>query len=305
MTAIDAVLRDHDWTFVNASDESWRDRAARYPQQLTLRAQERALGLQEQAATDLAGLATEANVLQAQDRAITAQSEAIAMHRSALFTDGRFPDVRAGSVDELGVQEARLILDQVYPEDSALAWATFQYPILHRPTRTWGTVHYEPGTLHSEVRLRNSRSEPLKVATEALVENLESASARSALGALRFQTIRVLEPQSGIEAFLGEVLSGRTLRSVLHEKRRELQVALVFLALALILMLVVSPLLMSVDYKLHAEKIWKNGWLAWWGGNLSRVGSALFVGVFLPVVQVILFWLERRRRAAIRWDLSD
>src|SRR4029077_12870753 len=103
----------------------------------------------------------------------------------------------------------------------------------------------------AEIRLKNSRPDPLKRATEALVDDLMDSSSRSQLGSLAFAQIPVLEPNSSAEAFHGAVQGGKSLHATLRERSADLKVAAVFLLLGMACLLVISPLATNLDFRLR------------------------------------------------------
>jgi hypothetical protein len=228
-------------------------------------------------------------------------------------------------------RQARLILDQIWDEDRAYALVAFKYPIFERETETWGTVHYESGQRHVVIRLRNSNSEKLKTASEHLVKSFlnelrpEEKTLRfkiffEKLGGLvqsilyripkqdspfTFLRIRVLEANSAIEAYSGDVQPARGFRWTLKQRRTDIRVAVVFLVLGFSVLLLESPLLLNLDARLHGLTHWTNGWLSWYVGNVQRMGSALFVAIFLPVIQVFLFWRATKSQPYINWSVTE
>ena len=230
----------------------------------------------------------------------------------------------------LAADEAREIIFHISRYDKQLAKITFQYPIFDRQTQTFGTVHYEPDKHHIVIRLKNSHSEKLKLATERLagdlirgkIEGRRSIRIMNAIralagavltawfrmpdrhrGRIAFARIKVLEPGRSVEAFSGSVIPERSLASVVHERRGDVILAGVFLTLGLAISLVSSPIMLNFDYQTHTEH-WINGWLAWGSGNMSRIGSAFFVAVFLPIIQILLHWRAVRRKPSIDWSID-
>jgi hypothetical protein len=300
-------------------------------------AQESAVRSQQEAEERLSreGSAAALAVLELQHKATEAQEAAVIAGTERLIeADQQLPGGSAAgtfhSIPELAAVEAAEILEHVAPTDRELARITFQYPIFDRQTQTFGTVHYEPDMHHTIIRLKNEQSEKLKAATQRLVEDLiiagrEVSRSVRALNAIRaagrfllrawfrpahrqrrqiaFGRIRVLEPRSANEAFSGEVVSERSLESVIRERRGDLIVAAVFLSLGVVVFLLSSPLVWNFDYKTHTQQ-WSDGWLPWIAGNLSRVGSAFFVGVFLPIIQIWLYWRNVRRKPSIEWHID-
>jgi hypothetical protein len=230
----------------------------------------------------------------------------------------------------LAADEAREILFHVAPADQQLARINFQYPIFDRHTQTFGSVHYEPDKHNTIIRLKNTQSEKLKIATERLVADLlrgkvESRRSVRAMNVLKafgasfftvwfrsphrhrrliaFSRIRVLEPRKSVEAFSGIVVAERSLGSVLRERRVDTILAAVFLTLGVTILILSSPEVLNLDFRMHSET-WINGWLAWGSGNMSRIGSAFFVAVFLPIIQIVLHWRAVRRKSCVSWIID-
>jgi hypothetical protein len=196
---------------------------------------------------------------------------------------------------------------------------------------TWGTVHYEPGQRHVVIRLRNSNSEKLKTASEHLVKSFLSevrpkektlrfkiffdklrGLVQSALyripkqdSPFTFSRIRVLEANSAIEAYSGDVQPARGFRWTLQQRRTDIKVAIVFLVLGFFVLLMESPWVFNLDARLHDLSHWTDGWLSWYVGNIQRMGSALFVAIFLPVIQVFLFWRATKSQPYINWSVTE
>jgi hypothetical protein len=270
-------------------------------------------------------VATEAEL-----RAIRQDQQYIARRAAETMVNGGrgTAQVVLDDFQRIAIREARYIFDQIAEEDQRYAILTFRYPIFDRTTQTWGTVHYEGGHRRAVIRLRNSQPERLRRATKRLVEDLIAGDPRARnrprliglwyvvreLGRavwykrsrrrsrIVFEHVRVLESRSSREAFTGEVATERTLQSVLHERRGDLNVAAFFFFIGLATLLVSSPLVLNLDYVLHQNTAWKDGWLAWFAGNLSRLGSAFAVAVFLPIIQVWLHWRAVKRRPSIIWS---
>jgi hypothetical protein len=304
-----------------------------------LSAQEAALRSQQYAEEQLAEHPGEGSqaVLQKQHSATAVQKEAFLAEEESLLHQGDGNSSRPGfdaalglDISHLAAREAGEILKHVADTDKELAIITFQYPIFDRQTQTFGTVHYEPDMHHTTVRLKNEQSEKLKVATQRLVEGVvigkpdvrRSArilnAARKAGRAITrlwfrsghryrrlivFGRIRVLEPGSSNEAFSGTVVAERSLDSVIRERRGDLTIAGVFLFLGLTVSILSSPWIWDFDLRLH-NGTWSDGWLAWVAGNLSRIGSAFFVGAFLPVIQIWLYWRSVRRKPSVEWHID-
>jgi hypothetical protein len=122
-------------------------------------------------------------------------------------------------------------------------------------------------------------------------------------GRIAFARIKVLEPGRSVEAFSGTVIPEKSLASVIHQRRSDLILAGVFLILGVTLSLLSSPMVLNFDYRTHVPH-WINGWLAWGSGNMSRIGSAFFVAVFLPIIQILLYWRAVRRKPSIDWNID-
>jgi hypothetical protein len=228
-------------------------------------------------------------------------------------------------------REARLILDQIWEEEQEYAVVAFKYPIFERESETWGTVHYEPGQRRVVIRLRNSNSEKLKSASEHLVKSFLTelhpkeripriSILFHGLGSLAetvfykqskqdrpytFSRIRVLEANSPLEAYSGEVQPERGFRWTLQQRRNDIRVAVVFLLLGISVLIMESPWAFNVDVRLHNLTRWTDGWLSWFVGNVQRMGSALFVAVFLPVIQIFLFWRATKSQPYIYWSVTE
>jgi hypothetical protein len=346
-SSIDETLSTYDW-MIDAGITSPEERRAFWLLQIedaaphaVLLAQEAAWKSQQDAERELersfGGEAT--IVLEKQHEATEAQAAAMVAERQIIVsTDGDGP---AGSprgvgpvpvrLVQLAAREAGEILHQVAEDDKELALITFQYPIFDRQTQTFGTVHYESDKHHTTIRLKNTHSEKLKIATQRLVEDVVRGrvpdrrsvrvwSATKAVGQslLRawfrsphryrrpvvFARVKVLEPRSSNEAFSGIVVAERSLAAVLRERRGDLIVAGVFLVLGVTASLLSSPWVWDFDRRLQTLTIWRDGWLAWAAGNMSRIGSAFFVGVFLPIIQVWLYWRSVRRKPSIEWNID-
>lgn len=341
-TRIDQILASFEWRIPDSSTEltssEWQQVVRLQPAQGPLAAQESALRSQRiaeheiHASVDLNG-ATE--LLHAQQVATQAQKEAIRedrnyiAHTASSEEDTSETLAALNTFQRIATRQARYIFDQIAEDDQDYAYLTFRYPVYDRRTQTWGTVHYEDGHHRAVIRLRNAKPDRLKRATERLVENLVAGDpqARKRLrlsglwrlacraghsiwfeGAAKrdlpivFDHVRVLEPGNSNEAFTGIVVIERSIESVLHERRGDLKVAGFLLFLGLITLVIESPWVMNLDLRLHGEAVWQDGWLAWFAGNLGRLGSALFVAVFLPVIQVWLHWREVVRRPSITWS---
>jgi hypothetical protein len=120
-----------------------------------------------------------------------------------------------------------------------------------------------------------------------------------------FLRIRVLEANSAIEAYSGDVQPARGFRWTLQQRRNDIRVAIVFLVLGFFVLLLESPLALNLDARLHDLTHWTNGWLSWYVGNVQRMGSALFVAIFLPVIQVFLFWRATKSQPSINWSVTE
>jgi hypothetical protein len=345
-TVVDRILDNFDWTMPDqpeqATDFDWQDAVRQVPSRGALHAQEKALREQYTAERELERLNLSKlpsqeveQVRSAQHTAIAAQEVAIDREHGLLTmktipenSDGQKRAVmKLSEFQLLAATEARKILDIVAEEDKEYANLTFRYPIFDRRTQTWGTVHYEPTKHHAVIRLRNSHSEKLKIATQHLVEHLVLGDrqvrhhSRAAVMAglakqmanylwyqgwkrpakpITFEHIKVLEAGTSNEAFTGAVVAEKSLISVLRERSDDLKVAGVFLFLGLTTLALSSPWLFNFDYRLKLQS-WQDGWLSWFSGNLTRLGSALFVGVFLPLIQVWLYWRAVRRKPSIVW----
>jgi hypothetical protein len=262
-------------------------------------------------------------VINAQEDAIGAESE---LRARLSRGQGRI---------QLAAQEAAAILEQLPRRSIEWARHTFEYPVYDRATESWGTVHFEPGGsggwLSAVIRFTNTNAELLKMVATRLVDRL-FAHSRELLRAGRmkrvvrwlrqrthdawydlnplraepveFELARVLAADTGEVAFSGKVVGRRSLRHVLRERRGEVKIATVFLSLGVLLLLVTSPLALDFDERIHNEgQTWHSGWLAWTGGNLSRISTALFVAVFLPVISLLLHWRDVRRSPSIEWHV--
>lgn len=269
----------------------------------------------------------------AQDDALLAERTELAINANSgkkdnfLQLDGK----RLSRFQLTAAREARLILDQIWDEDRSYALVAFKYPIFERESETWGTVHYERGQRHVVIRLRNSNSEKLKAASEHLVRSfltevhpkqkiLRIRIFFDGLGRLAqsvfyrvprqespytFSRIRVLEANSSIEAYSGGIQPERGFRWTVQQRRTDIRVAVVFLLLGISVLLMESPLIFNLDERLHNLTHWTNGWLSWFAGNMQRVGSALFVAVFLPVIQIFLFWRATKNQPYIHWSVTE
>jgi hypothetical protein len=267
----------------------------------------------------------------AQDSALLTERIELAINANSeedsLILDGK----KISAFQFNAAREARLILDQIWDDDRAYALVAFKYPIFERESETWGTVHYERGQRHVVIRLRNSNSERLKAASEHLVKSflteihpkqkvLRIRVLFTRLGNISqavfyrvskqdrpytFSRIRVLEANSSIEAYSGEVQPERGFRWTLQQRRTDIRVAIVFLLLGISVLLIETPLIFNLDEKLHNLTHWTNGWLSWFAGNVQRMGSALFVAVFLPVIQIFLFWRATKSQPYINWSVTE
>jgi len=348
---IDEILSEYDWMIggspagAHERREFWLKEISKVPPHAILDKQEAAFHEQLAAEIELLTehLPDSEEIINKQRSAIQAQESAIAAERRLMVGltekqsgNGRTPRSRPGdTLVSLAAGEAREILLHVSPHDRSIANITFQYPVFDRRTQTFGTVHYEldkdnVAVHHVVIRLKNSQSEKLKVATQRLVADLNLGTVESrrsirllnALRALnisflrlwyrsahhsrrriRFARIKVLEPGQSTEAFSGRVTAERSLASVIRERRSDIVVAGVFLTLGITTSILSSPMVYNFDYLTHAEK-WTDGWLAWGAGNLSRIGSAFFVGVFVPLIQILLHWQSVRRKPSVSWNID-
>lgn len=320
---------------------SWKQRVAAATPQRIVHDQEAALTSQLAASNEmkhevLVDSGQVQNALRQQELAIDAQSRAITAELQALSMDHTSGNSRhpygqpfiASTLADKAAREANEIMAIIAAEDLEIAWIEFQYPIFDRQTQTFGTVHYEVSKHFITIRLKNPQPEKLKMATERIIYSLiegetePSTKVRLAHVATRFRSllravwyrdshrrrdpiafgrIRVLEQGNSNEAFSGVVRPEQTLESVIRERRGDLLIASTFLFLALLIFILSSPWVWNLDYATHAER-WTNGWLAWFAGNLSRIGSALMVGVFLPVISVWLAWRHVRRKPIVNWN---
>jgi hypothetical protein len=120
-----------------------------------------------------------------------------------------------------------------------------------------------------------------------------------------FSRIRVLEANSYLEAYSGEVEPERGFRWTVRQRRTDIRVAVVFLLLGFSVLFAESPVVFNLDLRLHDLSHWTNGWLGWTVGNVQQMGSALFVAVFLPVIQVFLFWRAAEHQPYINWSVTE
>jgi hypothetical protein len=242
-----------------------------------------------------------------------------------------FEGKKLSEFQSTAARQARLIIDQISEEDQPYALIAFMYPIFERETETWGTVHYESLQRHVVIRLRNPNSEKLKTASEHLVKSFLSelrpkektlrfkiffeklgGLVQTTLyripkqdGPFTFLRIRVLEANSTMEAYSGDVQPARGFRWTLKQRKTDIGVAVVFLILGFSVLLLESPLALNLDTRLHSLTHWTDGWLSWYAGNIQRMGSALFVAIFLPVIQVFLFWRATKSKPYINWSVTE
>jgi hypothetical protein len=353
---IDAILGEYEWMIPGAPDdpvqrrEFWLQKIDEALPEVETKLEEWARARREAESVFLEGELAEAEAVSArQKQARELQAKAIEADRAADLafrevqlagrshgnghgkagSNGHRPSSEATLVI-LAAREAKEILRQIADDDQELARINFQYPIYDRRTQSFGTVHYELKTHESVIRLRNSHSEKLKIATGRLVEDLVRGKSRAyhsvrivnvAISGwhmlkklwfrserrhrrpIAFSRIRVLEQNKSNEAFSGTVIPERTFASVARERKSDITVASVLLFLAMLVLFLSSPWAFNLDFKQHHET-WTNGWLAWGAGNASRIGSAFFVGIFLPLIQVFLHWRNVRRKASVSWNID-
>ena len=326
---VDEILLEYDWMIGGAPDEPtarrefWQKEIDRIPteqllKQHQVRSVEQLVAEQNQFAPAVGGALTQTLVEPTNSHDGSSDNGQASVLGSAppLFS--------------LAADEAREIIFHISRPDKKLARITFQYPIFDRQTQTFGTVHYEPDKHHIVIRLKNSHSEKLKLATERLagdlirgkIEGRRSIRIMNAIralagavltawfrmpdrhrGKIALARIKVLEPGNPVEAFSGTVIPEKSLASVVHERRSDVVLAGVFLSLGLAISLLSSPILLNFDYQTHTEH-WINGWVPWFSGNMSRIGSAFFVAVFLPIIQILLHWRAVRRKPSIDWNID-
>ncbi|HEY0453254.1 hypothetical protein [Actinophytocola sp.] len=306
--------------------ESWRQAVRKFPATAIVIRQEQALEFQLEAEHTLERLDTNDAMIQGllseAQQAVKTQSQLLRHEKELLSPDSQIPGSTIGNTSQpedgelwrIGAGEARLILDQIAEADKPIAKITFQYPILHRRTATWGTVHFEDDGRQVVVRLHNSQSEKLKRATSKLIDividgQYEQANPsrlrvrRRNYKVVEFDKIRILEAGNSSEAYTGVVLDGRSLKTVAREQSSDLKIAAIFLSLSLLVAFTASPLVLDLDQRIF-DQARTDGWLAWAAGNYARIGSALFVAIFLPLTHVLLYWRRVRKQPAINWNVG-
>jgi hypothetical protein len=194
------------------------------------------------------------------------------------------------------------LLDTIAPEDRALAESTLLYTIYHDGTKTWGIIN-RPSKHSYTFRLKNPVAIKLQSACQKLVADMQTAGGTYGTDGHSLFTftapIDVLEPGKDDHAYFGEVMPQQRLQMVVQKRRTEAMVGICAAAVGVIMLLLTIP---PVGNQLLA--LLGPNWMPWVRGLLERLSSSAFVTAIVSWLNIFFFWLDIRRRPAIRWSLE-
>jgi hypothetical protein len=203
---------------------------------------------------------------------------------------------------EVVEERRREILEHVKEGDRDIAEGTHLYTIYDADTRTWGTVS-NPTKGKITFRLKNSVSDRLKRATEKLIYDFQTFSAgKLQLDEVGFDfhpMIEVLEPDSQNYAYSGEIIPKNKLKYAINQRKIEATVGLIAALFAVLFSLLTVPSIRSPLFQRLAPE-----WFVWLSGFMERLATSAIVVATISWLNLLLHWLELRRRGVIRWSLD-
>lgn len=194
------------------------------------------------------------------------------------------------------------IFNHVADGDRAIAEKTYLFTIYDEATKSWGIIN-NPTKHGLTFRIKNPDSDRLKSACERLVNDLEHLNGRShgeTPTKIRFiSKIEVLEPNSSDHAYSGEVLPAGRFTLALKQRRTEIYVGLLAgLGALFFLILTLPPIAHWLLSGLPGE------WPTFSKGFLDRLATSAIVTSTVALLNVVLHWLELRRKSVIRWSFD-
>ena len=201
------------------------------------------------------------------------------------------------------VQERKQeILDQVREGDRDIAEGTHLYTIYDADSRSWGIVSNPTKGLIT-FRLKNPVSDRLKNATEKLIYDFQVGNAKELKrDGMTFDfhpTVEVLEPNSTNQAYSGEIIPFKKFRFAIRQRRIEATVGLIAALFAIFFSLLTVPSIRSPLFQRLAPE-----WFTWLSGFMERLATSSIVVATISWLNLLLHWLDLRRKGVIRWSLD-
>lgn len=229
--------------------------------------------------------------------------------------------------DELVVNHYNEILEHVSEQDKAWVGRTYRFTIYDEISKSWGIVN-RPSTYCITFRIKNPNSDKLKQACEKLIADLvretngvESIdikqpaprlysliapiipnwSQKSQDKMFSFPTrIEVLEPNSSLHAFSGDVKIGNKFRVLISVKKTDFIVAVVAALVSLFLLFITWP---SIQPALFSAFTSDEKMLEWIDGFLQRLATSTIFTTFVTSLNLLLYYREIRPKAYIHWTI--
>jgi hypothetical protein len=190
------------------------------------------------------------------------------------------------------------ILLTLAPDDLILVKETLLATIYDADTRTWGLLN-SPVQDAYVVRLFNRHPTRLKAAVARLVSQLQARDGSD--WRVHFpERVEVLEANSTTSAFWGKIMPERRMALAVSERYAEAGVGAWALALAVIFLIVSSPLGDPWVRDLGVGQAWH----VWIEGVLERFSSAALVTATVSWAEVLFHWMAIRRLPLVEWRLD-
>lgn len=198
--------------------------------------------------------------------------------------------------DQTVLRHKQDLLKDVAERDLDVVTETYFLTLFDSRTKSWACIN-TPTPRSLEIRIKNSFSEDLKNAAEAIVSKLTSYPNASRPVFKFSELIPVLEPNSTTKAFSGVVIPAGLygFRRTFRDRRRETIIAQAAFAVGVILFMLTIP-----PFE-HWITRWNPNWGPWIMGHIQRGATAALLTFVLSSFELFEHWRASRDETVISW----